>query len=102
MFEQHRERREAAARRAELAAWQARRDGYVTTLYGRRRDIPELRSSNRQTEALGERLAVNTVVQGTSADVMKLAMIEVAGTLAATSLTSRMIRKPAVSAATYA
>lgn len=70
---------------------QARRDGYVTTLYGRRRDIPELRSSNRQTEALGERLAVNTVVQGTSADVMKLAMIEVAGTLAATSLTSRMI-----------
>jgi len=70
---------------------QARRDGYVTTLFGRRRDIPELRSSNRQTEALGERLAVNTVVQGTSADVMKLAMIAVDRELAASGLSSRMI-----------
>ena len=70
---------------------QARKDGYVTTLYGRRRDIPELRSSNRQTEALGERLAVNTVVQGTSADVMKLAMIGTAARLAESGLKSRMI-----------
>ena len=69
----------------------AREDGYVTTLFGRRRDIPELRSSNRQTVALGERLAVNTVVQGTSADVMKLAMIGVAGSLEASGLKSRMI-----------
>ncbi len=70
---------------------QARKDGYVTTLYGRRREIPELRSSNRQTFALGERLAVNTVVQGTSADVMKLAMIEADKALRASSLKSRMI-----------
>ncbi|MFM8561311.1 MAG: DNA polymerase I [Solirubrobacterales bacterium] len=69
----------------------AREDGYVTTLFGRRRDIPELRSSNRQTVALGERLAVNTIVQGTSADVMKLAMIGVSDALAASDLKSRMI-----------
>ena len=54
---------------------QAAADGYVTTLLGRRRPIPELRASNRQTRSLGERLAVNTVMQGTAADVIKVAMI---------------------------
>jgi DNA polymerase-1 len=54
---------------------QASADGYVTTLLGRRRPIPELRASNRQTRSLGERLAVNTVMQGTAADVIKVAMI---------------------------
>jgi len=66
-------------------------DGYVTTLFGRRRNIPELRSTNGQTRALGERLALNTIVQGTAADVMKLAMIEVADALAATELKTEMI-----------
>ena len=66
-------------------------DGYVTTLFGRRRNIPELRSTNGQTRAMGERLALNTIVQGTAADVMKLAMIEVAGALAATDLKTEMI-----------
>ncbi len=56
---------------------QASADGYVTTLLGRRRPIPELRASNRQTRSLGERLAVNTVMQGTAADVIKVAMIRV-------------------------
>ena len=50
----------------------------MTTLYGRRRNIPELRARNYQVRSLGERLAVNTVIQGTAADVMKLAMIRVA------------------------
>jgi len=66
-------------------------DGYVTTLFGRRRNIPELRSTNGQTRAMGERLALNTIVQGTAADVMKLAMIEVAVALAATDLKTEMI-----------
>ena len=66
-------------------------EGFVTTLFGRRRNIPELRSTNGQTRALGERLALNTIVQGTAADVMKLAMIEVAGAMAATDLKTEMI-----------
>ncbi|MEI2703577.1 MAG: DNA polymerase I [Baekduia sp.] len=56
---------------------QAKEQGYVTTLYGRRRNIPELRARNFQVRSLGERLAVNTIIQGTAADVMKLAMIAV-------------------------
>ena len=56
---------------------QAARDGYVTTLLGRRRPVPEIRASNRQTRALGERLAVNSVMQGTAADVIKVAMIRI-------------------------
>jgi DNA polymerase-1 len=53
----------------------AQADGYVTTLMGRRRPIPELRSGNVQTRRLGERLAVNTVIQGTAADIIKVAMV---------------------------
>ena len=50
-------------------------EGYVTTLWGRRRQIPELRARNYQVRTLGERLAVNTVIQGTAADIIKLAMV---------------------------
>jgi DNA polymerase-1 len=56
---------------------QAERDGYVTTLLGRRRPVPEIRVRNRQTRALGERLAVNSVMQGTAADIIKVAMIRI-------------------------
>ena len=56
---------------------QAADEGYVTTLLGRRRPIPELRASNRQTRSLGERLAVNTVMQGTAADIIKVAMVRI-------------------------
>jgi DNA polymerase-1 len=56
---------------------QAVRDGYVTTLLGRRRPVPEIRASNRQTRGLGERLAVNSVMQGTAADIIKVAMIRI-------------------------
>ena len=63
--------------------------GYVTTLLGRRRPIPELRARNRQQHALGERLAVNTVIQGTAADIIKVAMIRVDAALA--GMRSRLI-----------
>ncbi len=53
----------------------AEKRGSVTTLMGRRRNIPELRSSNPQRRGLGERLAVNTVIQGTAADIIKVAMV---------------------------
>ncbi len=56
---------------------QAERDGFVTTLLGRRRPIPELKVRNRQTRSLGERLAVNSVMQGTAADVIKAAMVSI-------------------------
>ena len=60
---------------------QATADGHVTTLWGRRRQIPELKARNWQVRTLGERLAVNTVIQGTAADVMKLAIVRVAAAL---------------------
>jgi len=56
---------------------QATRDGYVTTLFGRRRPVPEIRAMNRQTRSLGERLAVNSVMQGTAADIIKIAMVRI-------------------------
>ncbi|HEY7018821.1 MAG TPA: DNA polymerase I [Gaiellaceae bacterium] len=56
---------------------QAREDGYVTTLLGRRRPVTEIRASNRQTRSLGERLAVNSVMQGTAADIIKKAMVSI-------------------------
>ena len=56
---------------------QAERDGYVTSLLGRRRPVPEIRTRNRQTRALGERLAVNFVMQGSNADIIKRAMIAI-------------------------
>ncbi len=56
---------------------QARETGYVETLFHRRRDLPELSSSNRNLRAFGERVALNMPIQGTAADIMKLAMIAV-------------------------
>ncbi len=56
---------------------EAKKNGFVTTAYGRRRYIPELNNSNKQIQALGRRLAMNTPVQGTAADIIKIAMIRV-------------------------
>ncbi|NLV71563.1 MAG: DNA polymerase I [Actinobacteria bacterium] len=53
----------------------ARRQGFVATVFGRRRPIPELASGNHQERSLGERLAVNSVIQGSAADIIKVAMI---------------------------
>jgi len=69
----------------------ARADGYVTTLLGRRRPIPELRASNWQTRSLGERLAVNTVMQGTAADVIKVAMVRAEARLRAEGRAARLV-----------
>ena len=55
----------------------AEKDGFVKTLFGRKRYIPEIKSKNRNIRSSGERIAVNSVVQGTSADIMKFAMINV-------------------------
>lgn len=65
--------------------------GYVTTLMGRRRQIPELRARNFQMRQLGERLAVNTIIQGTAADVIKLAMVNADTALRASGLQTRLI-----------
>jgi len=70
---------------------QATEMGHVTTLYGRRRQIPELKARNWQVRTLGERLAVNTVIQGTAADVMKLGMVRAQRALHEAGLRSRLI-----------
>src|SRR5947207_2398739 len=70
---------------------QAARDGYVTTLFGRRRPVPEIRASNRQTRALGERLAVNSVMQGTAADVIKKAMVVIHERLRAEGRSAKLV-----------
>ena len=61
---------------------QAKADGYVTTLMGRRRYLPELKSKNFNLRSFGERCAMNTPIQGTAADIIKLAMIRVDAALA--------------------
>ncbi len=57
---------------------EARRDGYVTTMMGRRRYIPELAGKNKNLQAFGERVAMNSPIQGSAADIIKIAMINVA------------------------
>jgi len=69
----------------------AAEEGYVTTLMGRRRPITELRARNWQTRKLGERLAVNTVIQGTAADIIKLAMVRCHDALAREGLGTRLV-----------
>ena len=64
--------------------------GYAETLFGRRRFIPELASENRQTRELGERLAVNTPVQGTAADIIKKAMVDVSRAIDHRGMRARM------------
>jgi DNA polymerase I len=69
----------------------AEKEGRVTTLMGRRRLVPELRSSQRQRRLLGERLAVNTVIQGTAADIIKVAMVRCQTALAEAGMETRLI-----------
>lgn len=70
---------------------QAKRDGYVSTLFGRRRYLPELSASNRNLVAFGERVARNMPIQGTSADIIKIAMVNVFRRLREEGLESRLI-----------
>ena len=73
------------------AVTQAEEHGYVSTLFGRRRQIPEIRARNWQTRKLGERLAVNTPVQGTAADIIKVAMVRCHEALGRAGLSTRLI-----------
>ena len=70
---------------------QARKDGYTSTVLGRRRYLPELDSSNRQVREAAERAALNAPIQGSAADIIKVAMIEVDKALRAAKLKSRML-----------
>ncbi len=69
----------------------AKKNGYVTTMYGRRRPIPELSSGNFMQRSFGERVAMNSPIQGTAADIMKIAMIRVWERLHKEGLCSRLI-----------
>ena len=70
---------------------QAKADGYVSTLMGRRRWLPELKSSNFNTRSFGERVALNMPIQGTAADIIKLAMLRVRDRLKAEGLRGQLV-----------
>ena len=70
---------------------QARRDGYTSTILGRRRYLPDLVSDNRQRREMAERMALNAPIQGSAADVMKVAMLSVGAALAEAGLRSRLL-----------
>ncbi len=69
----------------------AKRDGYVMTEFGRKRYIPELSATNKNIQHFGERVAMNSPIQGTAADIIKIAMIEVANRLEQTGIDARLI-----------
>lgn len=69
----------------------ARKNGYAVTLFGRRRDLPELKSSNFSTRSFGERVAMNMPIQGSAADIIKLAMVRVAKALRDEGLHARLV-----------
>jgi DNA polymerase-1 len=70
---------------------QARIDGYTSTIMGRRRYLPDLVSDNRQRREMAERMALNAPIQGSAADVIKVAMLRVSSALASAGLRSRML-----------
>jgi DNA polymerase-1 len=70
---------------------QAERDGYVTSLLGRRRPVPEIRVRNRATRGFGERVAVNFVMQGSNADIIKVAMVAIERRLRAEGRSARLV-----------
>ena len=69
----------------------ARKDGYVTTMFGRRRFVPDLQAKNKNLQAAGRRIAMNTPIQGTAADIIKIAMVRVAARLREAGLQARLI-----------
>jgi len=75
----------------DAAIAQVRECGYALTLFGRRRPIPDMNSRNPNARSFAERTAVNTPLQGTAADLIKLAMIRIDGLLAERKLASRML-----------
>jgi len=69
----------------------AKEHGYVTTLYNRKRLLPEINNSNKNVQALGARMAMNTPIQGTSADIIKIAMVRVYNRLKAEKMKSQLV-----------
>ena len=69
----------------------AKEEGYITTILGRRRFIPEMQSSNYNLRSFGERAAMNMPLQGSAADIIKIAMIRVADRLKAEKLSAKMV-----------
>ncbi|WPU65754.1 DNA polymerase I [Peredibacter starrii] len=69
----------------------AENTGYAETLFGRKRNLPDIKSTNRQVKAMAERVAINSPIQGTAADIIKLAMINIQRILAERKLKSKMI-----------
>lgn len=69
----------------------AEETGYAETLFGRKRVLPDIKSSNRQIKAMAERVAINSPIQGTAADIIKLAMINIQKTIREKNLKSKMI-----------
>ncbi|MDR3090275.1 MAG: DNA polymerase I [Desulfobulbaceae bacterium] len=70
---------------------QARRDGFATTLFGRRRRLPDINSKNKNVREFAERTAINTPIQGTAAEIIKVAMIKVEHELAARAIPARLL-----------
>ncbi len=81
----------AVGRFIEETIAQGTEHGYVSTLFGRRRQVPELRARRWEMRKQGERFAVNMVIQGTAADIMKVAMVRTDAALAADRLRSRLV-----------
>lgn len=70
---------------------EAREKGFVTTLFNRRRYIPEIKSNNFNIRSFGERVALNTPIQGSAADIIKIAMVNVYKELSKRNLKSKLI-----------
>ena len=70
---------------------EAKESGYTTTMFGRRRNIPEIKSSNKIQRGFGERVAMNSPIQGSAADVIKIAMIGVSRALKEAGIDARLI-----------
>ena len=85
------------SRYPQVAEWhtallaQARKDGYVSTIFGRRRYLPDLNNRNYNLRSFAERMAINAPIQGSAADIIKIAMIHVANALYQKKLSSRML-----------
>jgi len=84
-------RYQGVKRYMESVVGKAKEDGFVETLWHRRRALPEIKSSNFNMRSFGERVALNMPIQGTAADIMKLAMVRVYDRLAAEGLEGKLI-----------
>ena len=91
MYNNHSKYEKIAIKYIENTKTTVSKNGYVETLLGRRRYIPEIESSNVNVRQAGERMAINMPVQGTAADIMKLAMIRVHRRIEKSTLKSKML-----------